>query len=87
MRRVAAIIVAAGSGTRFGSQKQLVMLGNKPLVLHSLLTFAAFLKRELRPRAPTTGAGRPSLDDVLQQVQRGQLDVAQAYQLLQQIDA
>lgn len=42
MRRVAAIIVAAGSGTRFGSQKQLVMLGGKPLFLHSLLTFAAF---------------------------------------------
>jgi 2-C-methyl-D-erythritol 4-phosphate cytidylyltransferase len=42
VRRVAAIIVAAGSGTRFGSQKQLVMLGGKPLFLHSLLTFAAF---------------------------------------------
>jgi len=41
VRRVAAIIVAAGSGTRFGSQKQLVMLGGKPLFLHSLLTFAA----------------------------------------------
>lgn len=40
--RVGAIIVAAGSGTRFGSQKQLVMLGGKPLFLHSLLTFAAF---------------------------------------------
>jgi 2-C-methyl-D-erythritol 4-phosphate cytidylyltransferase / 2-C-methyl-D-erythritol 2,4-cyclodiphosphate synthase len=41
VRRVAAIIVAAGSGTRFGSQKQLVMLGGKPLFLHSLLIFAA----------------------------------------------
>lgn len=42
MKRVAAIIVAAGSGTRFGSQKQLVMLGGKPLFMHSLLTFAAY---------------------------------------------
>ena len=40
--RIGAIIVAAGSGTRFGSQKQLVMLGGKPLFMHSLLTFAAF---------------------------------------------
>lgn len=39
---VAAIIVAAGSGSRFGSPKQLVMLGEKPLFMHSLLTFAAF---------------------------------------------
>jgi polyketide synthase PksN len=53
----------------------------------TILTFAAFLRRELRPRAPIAGAGRPSLDDVLQQVQRGQLDVAQAYRLLQQIEA
>jgi 2-C-methyl-D-erythritol 4-phosphate cytidylyltransferase len=42
--RVGVIIVAAGSGTRFGSQKQLVMLDDKPLFLHSLLTFAAFPK-------------------------------------------
>ena len=53
----------------------------------TILAFAAFLRRELGPRTPTTGAGRPSLDDVLQRVQRGQLDIAQAYQLLQQIDA
>jgi 2-C-methyl-D-erythritol 4-phosphate cytidylyltransferase len=42
--RVGVIIVAAGSGTRFGSQKQLVMLGGKPLFLHSLLIFAAHPK-------------------------------------------
>jgi len=29
----------------------------------------------------------PSLDDVLQRVQQGHLDIAQAYQLIQQIDA
>jgi acyl transferase domain-containing protein/acyl carrier protein len=53
----------------------------------TILAFAAFLKHELGPQAPATGAERPSLDDVLQRVQQGQLDIAQAYQLLQRIDA
>ncbi|HYM19809.1 MAG TPA: 2-C-methyl-D-erythritol 4-phosphate cytidylyltransferase [Candidatus Kapabacteria bacterium] len=39
MQNIHAIIVAAGSGTRFGAPKQLVMLG-KPLYRHSLDRFA-----------------------------------------------
>lgn len=35
----AAVIVAAGSGERFGKPKQLVMLAGKPLFLHSVHTF------------------------------------------------
>jgi 2-C-methyl-D-erythritol 4-phosphate cytidylyltransferase len=35
-----AIIVAAGSGSRFGSAKQFAMLGDLPLYQHSLKTFA-----------------------------------------------
>jgi len=35
-----AIIVAAGSGTRFGAAKQFAMLGNIPLYQHCLKTFA-----------------------------------------------
>jgi acyl carrier protein len=52
----------------------------------TILTFAAFLERELEPQAPAPVALSPSLDDVLQRVQQGHLDIAQAYQLLQQID-
>jgi len=37
-RRVGAVIVAAGSGLRFGERKQFKKLGNKPLYLYSLET-------------------------------------------------
>lgn len=37
--RVGAVIVAAGSGLRFGEKKQFKKLGNKPLYLYSLETF------------------------------------------------
>jgi acyl transferase domain-containing protein/aryl carrier-like protein/SAM-dependent methyltransferase len=53
----------------------------------TILAFAAFLKSELRARTPATMAASPSLDDVLRQVQQGDLDIAQAYQLLRQIGA
>lgn len=39
--RWAAVIVAAGRGTRFGRPKQLVELGGIPLLAHSVDTFAA----------------------------------------------
>ena len=53
----------------------------------TIVAFAAFLALDLRLRAPASTVQRPSLDNILQRVQQGDPDIAQAYQLLQQIDA
>ena len=42
VKNTAFIIVAAGSGTRFGGAKQFLMLEGLPLYLHSFLAFAKF---------------------------------------------
>jgi acyl carrier protein len=52
----------------------------------TILALATFLEGELAPQTTTPVAQSVSLDDVLQRVQQGHLDIAQAYQLLQQID-
>lgn len=39
--KVALVVVAAGSGTRFGSPKQFALLGGVPLIGHSLIAFDA----------------------------------------------
>ena len=36
---VSAVIVAAGSSTRMGTNKQLLMLGNRPVIAHTLAAF------------------------------------------------
>jgi 3-oxoacyl-(acyl-carrier-protein) synthase/acyl carrier protein len=51
----------------------------------TVLTFAAFMRRELGAQVPV--AAHMALDAILQRVQQGDLDIAQTYQLLQQIDA
>ena len=40
--KFAAIVVAAGRGTRFGQPKQLILLAGKPMIAWSLQTFASF---------------------------------------------
>lgn len=40
--KFAAIVVAAGRGSRFGQPKQFILLAGKPMVAWSLQTFAAF---------------------------------------------
>jgi aryl carrier-like protein len=52
----------------------------------NIVAFAGFLKRQLGPRTPAPGVERPSLNDVLRRVQQGHLDIAQAYELLQEIN-
>ncbi len=42
--QVAAIILAAGSGKRFGAAKQFLELDGRPLYLHSVQTFAAIVE-------------------------------------------
>jgi len=69
--------------TRYGTTLTVTKIYDYP----TILTFAAFLERELAPPAPTPVVQSLSLDDVLQRVQQGHLDIAQAYQLIQQIDA
>lgn len=40
MKKVSAIVVAAGSGRRFGSAKQFALLGGKPVLDWALQAFA-----------------------------------------------
>ena len=68
--KIGAIIVAAGSGLRFGERKQFKKLGAKPLYLYSLQSdrltpHLAVLYAPRAPRAPTAtfpigDFGRPS---------------------------
>jgi acyl carrier protein len=69
--------------SRYGTNITVTKVYDHP----NILAFAAFLERQLGAQAPPPVAERLSLDDVLQRVQQGQLDIAQAYQLLQQINA
>jgi polyketide synthase PksN len=50
----------------------------------TILALATFVSHELEAHAQASRATRPALDDVLQSVQQGRLDIAQAYELLQQ---
>ena len=69
--------------TRYGTRLTVTRIYDHP----TILALAAFLERELGPRALAPMAESISLDEVLQRVQQGHLDIAQAYQLLQQLDA
>ena len=69
--------------TRYGINITVTTVYDHP----TIFAFAAFLARQRGLRAPAPAVQRPSLDNILQRVQQGDLDIAQAYQLLQQIDA
>jgi len=69
--------------TRYGTNLTVSKIYDHP----TLVAFATFLEGELASRAPAPVAERLALDDVLQRVQQGDLDIADAYQLLQQLDA
>jgi aryl carrier-like protein len=79
-------IVAAKWGRalniRYGTNITVTTVYDHP----TIFAFAAFLARQLGPQAPAPVAQRPALDDVLQGVQQGNLDIAQAYEPLRQID-
>ncbi|MBI4584170.1 MAG: 2-C-methyl-D-erythritol 4-phosphate cytidylyltransferase [Planctomycetes bacterium] len=58
-RDVGVVIAAAGSGSRFGEKKQFLLLGGKPLLLHSLETFLHVAEvAEIAIVAPAEDAGR-----------------------------
>lgn len=68
--------------TRYGTNLTVSKIYDHP----TIVAFAAFLEGELASRAPAPMADSIALDDVLQRVQQGDLDIADAYQLLQQMN-
>jgi polyketide synthase PksN len=69
--------------TRYGITMTVTRVYDYP----TIQTLAIFVRGQLEGHAPAAGAVHITLDDVLQQVQQGHLDIAQAYQLLQQLDS
>ena len=62
--RIGCIVLAAGSGTRFGSDKRLAPFGNSTLLAHTLGTIAsAFTQRILVLRAGDEAIGTCFADD------------------------
>jgi polyketide synthase PksN len=69
--------------TRYGITMTVTRVYDYP----TIQTLAIFVRGQLEGHAPAAGAVHITLDDVLQQVQQGHLEIAQAYQLLQQLDS
>ena len=66
--RVAGLVLAAGSGRRFGSPKQLAALHGRPLLEHALLAMAgaACLDEVVVVLRTVVTADRPAVDDEAQ---------------------